>query len=84
MSSKRFKKLPEKTRDLQSEEIVKLIPILKILATNPATSPVIPPPKPIIRSDLFKFLDNNIFKKLFTIFIDLFFSLASNGKNERS
>ena len=29
MSSKRFKKLPEKTRDLQSEEIVKLIPILK-------------------------------------------------------
>ena len=29
MSSKRFKKLPEKTRDLQSEEVVKLIPILK-------------------------------------------------------
>jgi large subunit ribosomal protein L1 len=29
MSSKRFKKLPEKTRDLQSEEIAKLIPILK-------------------------------------------------------
>ncbi len=29
MSSKRFKKLPEKTRDLQSELIDKLIPILK-------------------------------------------------------
>ena len=29
MSSKRFKKLPEKTRDLQSETVDKLIPILK-------------------------------------------------------
>ena len=29
MASKRYKKLPEKTRDLQSEEIAKLIPILK-------------------------------------------------------
>ena len=29
MSSKRFKKLPENTRDLQSEEAAKLIPILK-------------------------------------------------------
>ena len=29
MSSKRFKKLPEKTRDLQSEAVDKLIPILK-------------------------------------------------------
>ena len=29
MSSKRYKKLPEKTRDLQSEEVEKLIPILK-------------------------------------------------------
>ena len=29
MSSKRFKKLPEKTRDLQSEELSKLIPIIK-------------------------------------------------------
>ncbi len=29
MTSKRFKKLPEKTRDLQSEEVAKLIPILK-------------------------------------------------------
>ena len=29
MPSKRFKKLPEKTRDLQSEEVAKLIPILK-------------------------------------------------------
>ena len=29
MSSKRYKKLPEKTRDLQSEEVEKLIPIIK-------------------------------------------------------
>ena len=29
MSSKRFKKLPEKTRDLPSEAVDKLIPILK-------------------------------------------------------
>jgi large subunit ribosomal protein L1 len=29
MSSKRFKKLPKKTRDLQSEEVSKLIPIVK-------------------------------------------------------
>ena len=29
MSSKRYKKLPEKTRDLQSQEVEKLIPILK-------------------------------------------------------
>ena len=35
MSSKRFKKLPEKTRDLQSEEVTKLIPILnKIVQQN--------------------------------------------------
>ena len=29
MSSKRYKNLPEKTRDLQSETLDKLIPILK-------------------------------------------------------
>ena len=29
MSSKRYKKLPEKTRDLHSESVEKLIPILK-------------------------------------------------------
>ena len=29
MSSKRFKKLPENTRDLQPENVDKLIPILK-------------------------------------------------------
>ena len=29
MSSKRYKKLPEKTRDLQSESFEKLIPVLK-------------------------------------------------------
>ena len=29
MASKRFKKLPEKTRDLQSETAEKLIPVIK-------------------------------------------------------
>ena len=29
MSSKRYKKLPEKTRDLKSETVDKLIPIIK-------------------------------------------------------
>ena len=29
MSSKRFKKLPEKTKDLQSEVIEKLLPVVK-------------------------------------------------------
>ena len=29
MSSKRFKKLPEKTKDLQAQSIDKLLPILK-------------------------------------------------------
>ena len=29
MSSKRFRKLPEKTRDLQADTVDKLIPILK-------------------------------------------------------
>ena len=29
MSSKRFKKLPEKTRDIQAETVDKLIPVLK-------------------------------------------------------
>ncbi len=34
MSSKRYKKLPEKTRDLQSEAVDKLIPILKQNCTS--------------------------------------------------
>ena len=34
MSSKRFKKLPEKTRDLQSESVDKLISILKLNCTT--------------------------------------------------
>ena len=34
------------------------MPLLKILATNPTTSPVIPPPTLIIKSDRLKFLDN--------------------------
>ncbi len=34
MTSKRFKKLPEKTRDLQPDEVAKLIPILKQNCTS--------------------------------------------------
>lgn len=34
MPSKRFKKLPEKTRDLQPEEVAKLIPLLKQNCTS--------------------------------------------------
>ena len=34
-----------------------------MLATNPVKSPVIPPPIPITRSVLLKFLDNNFSKK---------------------
>ncbi len=34
MPSKRYKKLPEKTRDLQSESVDKLIPILKLNCTT--------------------------------------------------
>ena len=40
--------------------LIKLIPLLKILATRPATSPVIPPPTAIIKSALLKFFDNKI------------------------
>ena len=63
---------------------MKLIPLLKILATKPATSPVIPPPKAIIKSDLLKFLESILPKRLFTFINDLFFSLAKNGKNKIS
>ena len=38
-------------------------PLLKILAVNPTTSPVIPPPTPITRSALLKLFDNNLFKQ---------------------
>ena len=34
MSSKRFKNLPKKTRDLQAESVDKLIPILKQNCTS--------------------------------------------------
>ena len=64
--------------------LIKLIPLLKILETKPATSPVIPPPTAIIRSDRLKLLliiiysNNNLL-----IFKDLFFSLALKDKNKR-
>ena len=46
-----------------------------MLATNPTKSPVIPPPTPIIKSDLLKFFDSNLFKKKFTELKDFAFSL---------
>ena len=42
--------------------LIKFIPLLKILETKPATSPKIPPPTAIIKSDLLNFLDNNLSK----------------------
>ena len=51
-------------------------PLLKILAANPDTSPVIPPPKDIIQSFLLKLNLNSLFKIKFTLFKFLFFSLA--------
>jgi len=63
---------------------MKFIPLLKILETKPATSPVIPPPNPIIKSDLLKFFEIILFKKKFTVLIDFFFSLGMNGKIKRS
>ena len=55
---------------------MKLIPLLKMLETNPVKSPIIPPPIPIIKSDRLKFFDNNLFRKKFTDLSDLDFSLA--------
>ena len=40
MPSKRYKKLPEKTRDLQSETVDKLIPILKQNCTTKFDEPL--------------------------------------------
>ena len=54
-----------------------LIPLLNTLATNPTKSPVIPPPTPIIKSDLLKFFENKLFKKKVTKLRDFTFSFAS-------
>ena len=59
---------------------MKLIPLLKILAINPATSPVIPPPTLITKSTLLNFFDSNLSKNLFTVFNDLVFSFELNEK----
>ena len=56
--------------------LIKFIPLLNILATNPTKSPVIPPPIPIIKSVLLKFFKNNLFNKDVTVFNDLVFSLV--------
>ena len=44
------------------------IPLLKILAANPATSPVIPPPIDIKQSFLLKLFFNRTSSILFTLF----------------
>ena len=59
---------------------MKFIPLLKILETKPATSPVIPPPMLIIKSDLFKLFESNLFKYLLTVFKDFNFSLEAKYK----
>ena len=64
--------------------LIKFIPRLKILATKPDTSPVIPPPMLIIKSDLLKLSLNNFSKILFTVLIDLDFSLALKFKKINS
>ena len=55
-------------------------PLLKRLAAYPPKSPVIPPPMLIIKSDLLKLSLNNFSKILFTVLIDLDFSLALKFK----
>ena len=46
-----------------------------MLATKPATSPVIPPPTPIIKSDLLKFLDSSHSKNNLLYLLTYFFHL---------
>ena len=56
--------------------LTNLIPLLKILAAKPDTSPVIPPPIAIKQSFLLKFLFKRIDKILSILFWFLFFSYA--------
>ena len=51
-----------------------------MLAIKPTVSPVTPPPMLIIKSDLLKFLANNLFNKTFIVGIDFIFSLALKEK----
>ena len=62
---------------------MKFNPRLKILATKPTTSPVIPPPKPINKSDLLKLLIKSLFKKKFIVLKFFDFSLELNEKKIR-
>ena len=47
---------------------INFIPLLKMLAANPDTSPAIPPPIDIIQSFLLKLFFSKIFKIEFTLF----------------
>ena len=48
--------------------LINFIPLLKILASKPVMSPVIPPPKEIMQSVLLKFFLKRIFNILLTFF----------------
>ena len=61
---------------------IKFYAPLYILDTKPTTSPVIPPPTLIIKSDRFRFAFRSLRKKSFTTFNDLFFSFALNLKKK--
>ena len=55
-------------------KLIKFIPLLKILETKPDMSPIIPPPIPIIKSDLLKFnLSNLLINKFILVKIFNFF-----------
>ena len=56
--------------------LINFIPLLYMLATNPETSPVIPPPNETTQSCLPKLYLNSIFIILSTIVRFLFFSQA--------
>ena len=64
--------------------LIKLIPLLYTLATNPDISPVIPPPILIIKSVLLKFFNNSLLIKYVTDFNDLVFSFGRKFKFRRS
>ena len=60
---------------------IKLIPLLKILAEKPDTSPAIPPPTLINKSERLKFFDKSFFKIISTDLIDFDFSEEVKDKN---
>ena len=57
-------------------KLIKLTPLFKMLATNPAKSPIIPPPAATIVSFLLKLFFNNFSTKSFALLKDFKFSLG--------